>query len=123
MKATGDCYEAAALYLMDHRNNPSLRLVHAEVAGQGPLQGMTLGHGWVEDIETHTVIDRSNGRDIRMPSMLYYAIGNVNGINNIHRYTFAEMRDRILGYVDCMNSGTFGPWDLEVRSYELQSEA
>lgn len=114
MKATGDCYEAAALYILDHRNDASLRLVHAEVAGQGPLEGLTLGHGWVEDTETDTVIDNSNGRNIRMPRMLYYAVGKIDEINNIHQYTFEEMRDRVLGEVDCRNKGTYGPWDLEV---------
>ena len=29
--ATGDCYEAALHYLMDHRQELHLRLVHAEI--------------------------------------------------------------------------------------------
>jgi hypothetical protein len=111
--ARGDCYEAACGYMLDHRDDADLRLVHGEVSGQGPLQGITFGHAWVEDGDW--VIDQSNGRDIRMPRSMYYAIGNIDAHNNIHRYTFAEMRERCLGKVDCKNSGTYGPWELETE--------
>ncbi|AAN02115.1 gp61 [Mycobacterium phage Barnyard] len=101
-EATGDCYEAALNYLMDHRDELHLRLVHAEVAGQGPLEGITLGHAWVED--GGWVIDRSNGRNIRMPKWQYYAIGKVLEINNIHRYTFQQAAET------CLKYGHYGPW-------------
>jgi hypothetical protein len=104
-KARGDCYEAAALYMLEHRDDPNLRLVHGEVAGQGPLEGMTLGHGWVEDGDI--VIDKSNGRDICMPKELYYLIGKIHRINNIHSYGFEEMRMLILAHKH------YGPWELE----------
>lgn len=65
----GDCYEAAAHYLLDHvlgigvtNPNHGLRLVHGEVAGQGPLEGKTFGHAWIEDGDT--VIDTSNGKNL-----------------------------------------------------------
>lgn len=110
----GNCYEAALHYIMDHVlgmgvKNPQrhLRLVHGEVAGQGPMAGTTFGHAWVEDGDT--VIDQSNGRDIRMPKAIYYAVGRIDEIGNIHVYTPEEARDR------CIEHGVYGPWDLEGR--------
>lgn len=108
----GDCYEAAMHYLLDHalgagvkEPNHDLRLVHGEVAGQGPLTGVTFGHAWIEDGDT--VIDQSNGRDIRMPRSLYYALGGIGDINNTHVYTPEEARDRVLQHK------IYGPWDLK----------
>lgn len=110
----GDCYEAAANYLMDHAlgmgvtdPNYNLRLVHGEVAGQGPLAGTTFGHAWIEDGDI--VIDRSRGRDIRMPKFLYYRIGQIDDLNNIHVYTPEEARAKLL------ETKIYGPWDLEGR--------
>ena len=43
----GDCYEAAGKYMMGScLRNPDcgLILVHGEVSGQGPLEGITYGH-------------------------------------------------------------------------------
>lgn len=116
---TGDCYEAAAKYIMDKVlafwvENPQhqLRLVHGEVRGQGPLEGQRLGHAWVEDGDT--VIDVSNGRDLRMPKELYYAIGNIDDIGNTHVYTPEEARRKIL------QSKTWGPWDLVIEENERE---
>lgn len=83
-------------------------LVHGEVAGQGPLEGLTYGHGWVLDGEM--VIDRSNGKDLRIPKVLYYAVGGVDHIGNVHTYTWEEAQKRILQYKH------WGPWDLKTRS-------
>ena len=104
----GDCYEAAAHYMLDNaygKGLHNLRLVHGEVAGQGPLEGMTYGHAWVEDGDT--VIDRSNGRNIVMPKADYYALGQIDKLNNSHVYTFEEARAKMLEH------GVYGPWDLK----------
>lgn len=108
----GDCYEAAFHYIMDHVlgmgvKDPQhgLRLVHGEVAGQGPMVGTTFGHAWIEDGDL--VIDQSNGRDIRMPKAVYYVLGRIDELDNIHVYTPEEARDRVLQH------GTYGAWDLE----------
>ena len=81
----GDCYEAAGRYMMDHcilgNDDCGLILVHGEVAGQGTLEGITYGHAWV--LDGSAVIDKSNGRDIQMPQMIYYAIGQINNIGKI----------------------------------------
>jgi len=113
---TGDCYEAAAHYLLDHvlgmgvkDPNYNLRLVHGEVAGQGPLEGKTFGHAWVEDGET--VIDQSNGRNIRMPKVLYYALGGISELDNFHIYTPEEARAKLLKHQ------VYGPWDLQGRHH------
>lgn len=116
----GDCYEAAVHYILDHvlgmgvkEPNHDLRLVHGEVAGQGPLEGVTYGHAWIEDGDT--VIDTSNGRDIRMPRSLYYALGRIGELNNTHAYTPEEVRSKVLEH------RIYGPWDLKGKHPTYQS--
>lgn len=110
----GDCYEAAVNYLMDHvlgmgvqNPNHDLRLVHGEVAGQGPLEGKTFGHAWIEDGDW--VVDQSNGRDVRMPKFLYYQLGRIDELDNIHVYTPQEARAKLI------ETEIYGPWDLQGR--------
>jgi hypothetical protein len=108
--ATGDCYEAAGKYMMDHALFPGgedhLILVHGEVTGQGDIMGLKYGHAWVEDGEM--VIDVSNGRDIRMPKPLYYALGGIG--DNLHKYTVEEFRRKVSKHKH------WGPWDLVTSS-------
>lgn len=110
--AKGDCYEAAGKYMMDQclikGDSCGITLVHGEVAGQGPAAGLTFGHAWVLDGET--VIDQSNGRNIRMPRMLYYALGGIEHMGNIHEYDWGKARVNILKFKH------WGPWDLKTRS-------
>ena len=127
--AGGDCYEAAGKYMMDNCQfeGCNLTLVHGEVQGQGPLSGVRYGHAWVED--GNMVIDRSNGRDLKMPKAIYYAIGAIAspdmskwgtpaGLNdpdlftggNIHKYSWEDARTKIL------DSENWGPWDLVTKS-------
>jgi hypothetical protein len=105
--ATGDCYEAAGRYIMDNYD-PGLRLVHGEVAGQGPLEGMTFGHAWVLDGDM--VIDRANGRNLRIPKVVYYAMGAIDQIDNVHVYTQDQAIRQMVRHEH------FGPWDLKTRS-------
>ena len=125
----GDCYEAAGRYMMDECDVKGgcegLVLVHGEVGGQGALDGVRFGHAWVE--KGGTVIDKSNGRNITMPKVMYYAIGQVQNIDpekwgkpefghdvftdgNLHKYTWEEARAKIL------ETGVWGPWDLVTSS-------
>jgi len=114
MSGGGDCFEAAGKFMMDEGivgRKKSLRLVHAEVTGQGAIQGVRFGHAWVEDGDT--VIDKSNGRDVRMPKSIYYALGHVyddRGDSNMHVYTPQEFRKMVMRY------SHWGPWDLETSS-------
>ena len=129
MKKDGDCYEAAGKYIMDEcmTDDCNLILVHGEVSGQGDLTGIRYGHAWVED--GGTVIDKSNGRDLTMPKVFYYSLGQIaspdmskwatpEGMKdpdlftggNLHKYSWSEARQKIL------DSGHWGPWDLETAS-------
>lgn len=106
----GDCYEANGRYFMDHAvfpgGEPHLRLVHGEVTGQGRLDGVKYGHAWIED--GGTVIDVSNGRNLRMPKAAYYALGRID--DNIHVYTPEQFRKKVMQYKH------WGPWDLVTSS-------
>jgi hypothetical protein len=108
--ALGDCYEAAGNYIVAHALFPGkekgLVLVHGEVTGQGPLEGVKYGHAWVE--KGGLVIDTSNGRSLRMPKAAYYALGRIG--DNLHRYTPEQMRREILRHEH------WGPWDLVTSS-------
>ena len=109
---TGDCYQAAIEYcfnkLLNSETTDNLKLIHGEVAGQGPLEGLTFGHAWIE--EGDTVIDPSNGRTVVMPKELYYALGCIKQINNLHQYDWNETRSKITQYK------TYGPWELKTSS-------
>ena len=106
-KATGDCFEAAGKYILDNPGS-GLKLVHAEVMGQGPLEGVTFGHAFV--LDGNNVIDVSNGRNIQMPAMIYYSLGQIDSLNNVFTYTEAQAREKILEFMH------WGPWDLQTRS-------
>jgi|TARA_Y100000034_G_C6904889_1_gene419567 hypothetical protein len=110
----GDCYEASAKFLMSKLmldpSSTKYLLIHAEVAGQGELDGITYGHGFVLDTENDMVIDVSNGRNLSLPRAVYYAIGRIDYIDNIHEYTYEEMSKKTLEYRH------WGPWDLETAS-------
>ena len=110
--ACGDCFEANGRYFMDHAvlpgNAKNLRLVHGEVAGQGKLWGTRFGHAWVEDGDD--VVDVSMGRDLRLPRVLYYALGHIDQIDNLHKYDVPTFRNRIAEYEH------WGPWDLQTTS-------
>ena len=106
MKGTGDCFEAAANYVMDHQfsnSNTELKLVHGIVSGQGPLEGLMFPHGWVEHGDI--VIEKSNGLDLEIPKGLYYTLGHILE-KNIRHYSYKEMAKMMTEH------GTYGPWEL-----------
>jgi hypothetical protein len=102
----GDCFEANGRYFMDAAafpgGNNTLHLVHGEVTGQGPLEGVKYGHAWIED--GNMVIDVSNGRTVRMPKATYYALGRIG--DNVHHYDAPAFRRKV------MQHKHWGPWDL-----------
>lgn len=111
MGQMGDCYEAAAKLMYDRcLMNPEcgLVLVHGEVMGQGPIEGVTYGHAWV--LDGSTVIDRSNGGNVILPIQLYYSIGKIDQINNVHTYTWDEARRKLVQFEH------YGPWDLSTET-------
>ena len=93
--------------MLSHQGD-GLKLVHAEVMGQGNLEGTTFGHAFIVDGDT--VIDKSNGRDIRMPQMIYFAIGQIYNLNNYYVYNDKEFTEQVTKY------GHWGPWELKTRS-------
>lgn len=94
----GDCYQAAGRYILD---NPTadVHLVHADVTGRGPMEGVRMGHAWVEDGDD--VIDNANGGAVRLPRAIYHALGDVR---NAVRYTPAEAMAMMAEHEH------FGPW-------------
>ena len=103
----GDCYCASGRYLMDHGiNNPNLVMVHGEVIGQGAISGVSYGHAWLE--EGDEVLDISNGRNLRLPKMVYYALGQIDPAKT-YRYTYKDMQRKV------NDTGHWGPWDLKTQ--------
>jgi hypothetical protein len=100
MTGKGDCYQVAARLALDR----GLTLVHGEVAGTGPLEGVRFGHAWVEDEDTGVVIDYSNGRELVAPRAFYYAKG---AVSDPVRYS-AEEAARTM-----VVAGHYGPWHEE----------
>ncbi len=101
----GDCYYIAGKIILDNVFNEKIDnpiLVHGEVTGQGSIAGIQYSHAWIEDGDT--VIDRSNNRDIKLPAVFYYALGNINKRKTC-RYTEKEAREKMLEFKH------YGPWD------------
>lgn len=103
--ATGDCYEANfnEFFYDGFYNFNNTKLVHGIVINQ--RDGLPMGHCWVETDNGKTVIDKSNGRNIKMSAKAYYGIGQ---IQTTFKYTMDEARRKIL------DSGHYGYWDLEL---------
>ena len=100
----GDCFQAAGRYMMDNgRDDKSITLVHGEVTGQGRIQGIKFGHGWIE--KGNDCIDVSLGRNIVMPKEIYYMLGQIDE-SKVYRYNYDQFQEKIL------SSGNWGPWDL-----------
>jgi len=110
--SSGDCYEVAAQYIIEHALFPgdkkSLWLVHGEVAGQEPLEGTNFGHAWV--LDGNKVIDNSSGGSVIMPKKQYYEMGKIDEINNVHVYNPEQARRMLLKYK------TYGPWELQTST-------
>jgi hypothetical protein len=109
-KKLGNCYQSAVDFMIvKHLRGEAgkYRLVHAEICGQGPLEGVRYGHAWILDVERDVVIDKSNGNDLEWPRAVYESIARVAAAgNNKHEYEWAAVREKIV------ESGHYGPWDL-----------
>lgn len=112
LQGDGDCYETAGRIILNmHSLSKKLdlsnaKVVHALVHGQGELEGVRFGHGWIE--LNGTVYDYSNGNDIEFPARAYHAIGHVEKKKGFYaEYDQVEFREKIL------DSGHWGPWDID----------
>lgn len=113
MKGTGDCFPVAGRIVLD--GDDGLRLVHGIATGQGPIDGVRHWHAWVERTDhlplpdgrsTHIemVIDRSNGKEIEMPVVLYYRFGQITDVRTYTREQAAVLMVR---------HKHWGPWHEE----------
>jgi hypothetical protein len=125
-EAHGDCYEAAFKYIMDqHRihgrgKGVNMRLVHATVTGQGPLEGRPIVHAWVEEdihprvppgglpegfrpeeFALRIAVDKSMGKDLHLPAAMYRGIGQARKVSE---YTWEEAAKLAVKH------GHYGPW-------------
>lgn len=107
--ATGNCYQivlAVAEAVRDFGCR-DVRIVHGIAVGRGDIEGVRIGHAWVEcivNVDDMVVIDASNGlrpRPIDVGS--YYLLGRINSQECI-RYTIEEHKRM------CVERGNFGPW-------------
>lgn len=110
----GDCYKVAANLLIENNYTKKIAfigtpyLVHAEVTGQGEIEGIKYGHAWVED--DVFVYDYSNGRNLMIPKQLYYRVGEIKmAKGKYHKYTREQARKKML------KSGHYGCWDLDTK--------
>jgi len=115
----GDCYEVAGQWMVE---NPGTNcfLIHAEVIGQGHLEGIPYGHAFI--LCDDMVHDYSNGRKIVLPKVVYYHLGKIEeryiysgeGYRERHpqvyQYSQEEAMKKILEFEH------WGPWDLETES-------
>jgi len=98
----GNCYQVALNTFME---NPSkYKLVHGIVTGQSAISGIQYGHAWVEDGDM--VID--NTVPIKIPKVVYYAIGNIEYVKSYNSTDVWKMLDKF---------GTYGPWDKKILQY------
>lgn len=124
MNSLGDCYEVHGRFMLDNFGEADdYILVHAEVIGQGQLEGIPYGHCFLIHKATDTVHDMSNGRHLELPRVIYYMLGkidhnqywkpsegSVKRTPKIYEYT----RDEVMKWMS--ETGTFGPWELETES-------
>jgi len=106
-KPTGDCYRAAAIYLIDKyflewEMNENLRLVHGRPTLQRPPH-CKYGHAWIE-IDKSVAYDVEKDRTI--PIKLFYEAGQIDPEECFY-YTFEEMKQKLNQFKH------YGPWEGE----------
>ena len=116
----GRCYDLAALYVLDHGGDDSLRLCHGwPVLTAGEHEGQRYGHAWVERSQVHRLpmhlggvvsthpIEITDCWDTMSqewcPQAIYYKCGQIES-DRVIRYDFAELRGQLLEHED------YGPW-------------
>lgn len=99
-KKLGDCFEAAGRLAQDlDAAFLSVKLIHAQVSGQGKLRGVRFWHAWVET--QGVALDLANGRRIGMRVDKYRAAG---GVLNVREYEVAQ------ALIEAVRSRHWGPW-------------
>lgn len=112
VKVDGDCFQAAAAALADAP--PDAMLVHGEVQ-HATIPHLRYTHAWIEyevpmpdGNSLWMVRDTANGKDITVPAVLYYGLGQIDDApGKLCRYTREQASRKML------QTGHYGPWDLE----------
>ena len=103
MKKKGLCYQNAFHGLDKY---PGSVLVHGIVTGQGPIEGVTYGHAWleVEGIGEGTYCVDFNAC-LALPKEIYYRIGK-------QKYTVTYTASEAAKLA--RKAGHYGPWDKKI---------
>ena len=104
-KGDGDCFKVAGRAIIE---DESLKLVHAFVYGQGPMEGRRFEHAWNE--KGSTCIDNSNGQTTLMAKKQYYKLAGVVKKAD-HGVAYASYNSTE-GLVNMLKHKHWGPWDL-----------
>jgi 8-oxo-dGTP pyrophosphatase MutT (NUDIX family) len=114
LEVNGDCYLVAAKLLLENDYTKNITfigkpyLVHAEVTGQGKIDGIRYGHAWVED--DFFVYDYSNGKNFVLPKDFYYQLGEVKKEKGKYqRYSKKQATEKML------QTKHYGCWDLDTK--------
>ena len=113
--ATGDCFRVAVERMKAHfeAGSANVRLVHARILGQGPIDGVRHWHAWVEfdqelpfpgierPVVSRRAEDRSNGKRVNMPVDLFRRIADPE---QVREYDFDAMVDQLAAHMQ------YGPW-------------
>ena len=112
-KKLGDCFKVAFHNLREH----GYRLVHAIVTGQGKIAGIQYSHAFniteveiAPGIKIDMVVDKSNGLDVQLPVGAYFRLGNI---------TLYREYSQTQAYEKVVDTGTYGPWDAEIITNDL----
>ena len=86
-----------------------MRIVQAEVTGQGPIAGVEFGHSWAES--EGKVYDFQLGKRTIIDKEMYYRIGKIqrDDPSKYRSYTVEQARQKLL------KTKQYGPWDVDVE--------
>tara|TARA_Y100001963_G_C6576562_1_gene351371 strand:+ start:195 stop:521 length:327 start_codon:yes stop_codon:yes gene_type:complete len=101
----GDCYQANGRHILNQsfvKKGKGLVLVHGVALLSS--DGKPFGHCWLE--KGNTVLDFSNGKNIKLHKSVYYNLGGipVKGFKT-YKYKLDEVRKKVL------QTGHWGPWE------------
>jgi hypothetical protein len=102
----GDCYQAAATFMLYRGTLTDIRLCHGKVTGRNEVAGIRFGHAWIEIdwIGPGMCLEVANGQKITMPKAKYYEWGQILP-EEVTRYTQHETRLMLLKHKH------WGPWN------------
>jgi hypothetical protein len=98
----GDCYRCASNYVTG--KNKTHTLVHANVTGRGPIEGVRYGHAFTEFEGDYGTLVHDPSAGVTLPADLYYRLGQINP-DEVRRYSYNEMTEKLV------ETEIWGPWD------------